>query len=144
MIKVKRLTPTAKLPTRNNPTDAGLDIYADETIIISSNICNIVKTGIAISIPDGYVALVKPRSGLAISKGIDTLAGVIDSSYRGEVKVVLDVRGVHTINQGDKIAQLLIQPVELWMPVEVDSLDETDRGDKGFGSSDIFNISDLL
>ena len=135
MIKVKLLTPTAKLPTRNNPTDAGLDLYADEDTSIYK--FGKVRTGIALSIPDGHVARIAPRSGLAVKWGIDTLAGVIDSSYRGEVVVVLSVafNNTYSINQGDKIAQLLIQPVELWTPELVDELDETERGEKGFGSS---------
>lgn len=137
MIKVKRLTETAQLPTRNNPTDAGLDLYSDRDYGIYADGIATVGTGIAISIPDGYVARIAPRSGLAVKNGIDTLAGVIDSSYRGEVKVVLVNHGQYdfVISEGDKIAQLLIQPVELWMPVEVDSLDDTERGANGFGSS---------
>jgi dUTP pyrophosphatase len=141
MIKIKLLTNTAKLPTRNNPTDAGLDLYADEDLFISDSKATVISTGISISIPDGYVARIAPRSGLAVKHGIDTLAGVVDSSYRGEVKVVLAIVNkfapMYEVKKGDKIAQLLIQPVELWMPVEVDSLDETERGANGFGSSGV-------
>jgi dUTP pyrophosphatase len=135
MIKVKLLTPTAKLPTRNNPTDAGLDLYADEDVLIWGY--EKIRTGVAISIPEGYVARIAPRSGLAVKFGIDTLAGVIDSSYRGEVLVVLSTSTGEpfSVERGDKIAQLLIQPVELWTPELVDELDETERGEKGFGSS---------
>jgi len=137
MIKVKLLTPTAKLPTRNNPTDAGLDLHADNSYRIEVGHRVAVNTGVALSIPYGYVARIAPRSGLAVHCGIDVLAGVVDSSYRGEIKVVLINHGnidFH-VTEGNKIAQLLIQPVELWTPELVDELDETERGEKGFGSS---------
>ena len=99
----------------------------------------VVPSGIAMSIPDGYVARVLPRSGLAIRGGIHIMAGVIDSSYRGEVKVAMFNLGgeVFRGNHGDKIAQLVIQKIELWNPVVVDELDETDRGVNGFGSSGV-------
>ena len=136
MIHIKRLTNTAIIPTRNNPTDAGLDVYADEDWFVTGRHKSIIKTGIAISIPDGYVARIAPRSSLAMNN-IDVLAGVVDSSYRGEVKIILmnHADSDYEIKQGDKIAQILIQPVELWTPHEVKFLDDTKRGEKGFGSS---------
>ena len=136
MIHVKRLTDTAILPTRNNPTDAGLDVYADEDWFVTGRHKAVIKTGLTMSIPDGYVARIAPRSSLAMNN-IDVLAGVVDSSYRGEVKIILinHADSDYEIKHGDKIAQILIQPVELWMPVEVDELDDTARGTKGFGSS---------
>lgn len=137
MIKVKPLTITATVPTRNNPSDAGLDLYSDAWVSIPTGGRAIINTSIAIAIPEGFVARIAPRSGLAVNHGIDTLAGVVDSSYRGEILVVLINHGTETcqVNRGDKIAQLLIQPVELWIPEVVDSLADTTRGTNGFGSS---------
>jgi dUTP pyrophosphatase len=96
-----------------------------------------VPTGLFLEIPPGYVGLVWPRSGLAVRHGIDTLAGVIDSDYRGEVKVVLANHGTEAfrIAPGDRIAQLLIQRVERGHFMRVDSLDATARGEGGFGST---------
>lgn len=137
MLKVKLLHLSSLAPTRSNPTDAGLDLYAEEDVTILPGSRQLVSAGIAISIPEGYVAYIKPRSGLALRHGIDVMAGVVDSSYRGEVNVLL-VNLSHdnfTVFTGDRIAQLVIQKVELWTPVVVDELDETVRGDNGFGSS---------
>lgn len=139
MLKVKLLHPDAKVPTRVNPTDCGLDLYSFEEFgnVIAPKERLTVSTGISISIPDGYVGRILPRSGMAANFGIDVLAGVIDSSYRGEIKVVLLNTGNHHFNvcRGDRIAQLVIQKVELWTPRVVDELDETERGSNGFGSS---------
>ena len=139
MIKVKVLNSNAIMPTRANPTDAGLDLYANNRCKINVLERSLVTTGIAIEIPSGYVARIAPRSGLAFKYGVDVLAGVIDSSYRGEIKIILINHGDDNfyVEPGDKIAQLLIQPVELWNPVEVDKLTETSRGANGFGSTGI-------
>ena len=141
MLKIKLLHPDAKVPTRANATDAGLDLYALDhpdfgTYISPGNIA-VLRTGIAISIPDGCVGRILPRSGLAVKHGIHVMAGVVDSSYRGEVRVVLSnlSRSPFTAYHGDRIAQLVIQKVELWNPIVVDELDETERGENGFGSS---------
>jgi deoxyuridine 5'-triphosphate nucleotidohydrolase len=136
-LRVKRLTETATLPTRANPDDAGLDLYADETVEIPHFGRATVQTGIAISVDSGYVGLIWPRSGLASKKGISRDAGVIDASYRGPVAVVVTNGTPHryTVRAGDRIAQLLVQPVDLAEVVEVDSLDETSRGADGFGST---------
>lgn len=137
-MKVKRLTETAILPTRAHPGDAGLDLYADEDWIIAPDCRGLVNTGIAVAIPPGYVGLIWPRSGLAAKFGMSVDAGVIDSGYRGPVKVLMTNSGnnPYAIGAGDKIAQLLIQPVSLMLPVDVDELDETERNNGGFGSSD--------
>jgi len=139
MIKVKRLNENATIPTRANPTDAGLDLYSDDYYVVYSKEMNIIGTGIAIEIPDGYMARIAPRSGLALNHGIDVMAGIIDSSYRGEIKVLLINNSLNTkvFNKGEKIAQLIIQPIELWQPVEVDQLTETNRGVNGFGSTGV-------
>ena len=137
MIKTKRLTSTAVIPTRGSEQAAGLDLYADNEHAVLPNCVSVVPTGIAMAIPDGFVGLVWPRSGLACKYGVQTLAGVIDSDYRGEIKVALTTctKTAMPINHGDRIAQLLIMPVSMLQCVEVGSLDDTARGDGGFGST---------
>lgn len=139
MIKTKRLTNTAIIPTRGSEQAAGLDLYADNEHTVLPNCVSVVQTGIALAIPDGFVGLVWPRSGLACKHGVQTLAGVIDSDYRGELKVALTTctKTTMRINQGDRIAQLLIVPVSMLQCAEVDSLDDTERGAGGFGSTGI-------
>jgi len=137
-MKVKRLTETAKLPTRANPTDAGLDLYADEDVALWPCARVLVSTGIAIAIPEGFYGRIAPRSGLAYNHGIDVLAGVIDSSYRGEIKVLLfntDIERKFEIKKGERIAQMIIEIVALLKVEEVVALEDTDRGNGGFGSS---------
>lgn len=137
MLKVKLLHPDAKVPTRANPTDAGLDLYSVEQWDIRPGGRFQIPTRIAISIPEGYVGRILPRSGLAVRSGIGVLAGVVDSSYRGEIIVVLINHSItpFTVYPGDRIAQLVIQKIELWTPEVVDELDDTERGENGFGSS---------
>ena len=137
MIKVKKLTSTAIIPTRGSEQAAGLDLYADNEHTVLPNCVSVVPTGIAMAIPDGFVGLVWPRSGLACKHGVQTLAGVIDSDYRGEIKVALTTCTKTTvrINKGDRVAQLLIMPVSMLQCIEVNSLDDTERGDGGFGST---------
>ena len=137
MIKVKKLTSTATIPTRGSEQAAGLDLYADNEHTVLPNCVSVVPTGIAMAIPDGFVGLVWPRSGLACKHGVQTLAGVIDSDYRGEIKVALTTCTKTTvpISQGARVAQLLIVPVSMLQCVEVDSLDDTERGAGGFGST---------
>ena len=137
MIEVKLLTPTAKMPTRGSEQAAGLDLYADDYGDVYLGSKTSISTGIAVKIPEGFVGLIKPRSGLAFNHGIDSMAGVIDSDYRGEVKVLLTSHGDMTmaIERGDRIAQLLIMPILMCTPIQVDELDATERGDSGFGSS---------
>jgi dUTP pyrophosphatase len=139
-IRIKRLVPQATIPTRANDSDAGYDLYASSSIRIDGKCRGIVNTGISISIPEGYYGRVAPRSGLAIKSGIDVLAGVIDSGYRGEVGVVLQNLGLMDFNceEGDRVAQLIIEKCHdiEWQEVdEVGDLDDSDRGEGGFGSS---------
>jgi dUTP pyrophosphatase len=136
-IYCKLLHKDAKLPVRANPLDAGLDLFSIESAVLHPHSRAVIGTGIAIEIPPTEVGLVWPRSGLAVQKGIDTMAGVIDSCYRGEVRVVLYNTSSFPIEveKGDKIAQLLIQPVVLCECVEVSDLEDTSRGSNGFGSS---------
>ncbi len=138
MIKIKLLNDAAKIPTKAHKSDAGWDLYASYTSQpVYPHKRRLVSTDISIAIPDGYCGLIWPRSGLSVKKGIDVLAGVIDSGYRGEIKVCLlntSDQIVH-IHPGDRIAQLIIQKVEDVKFLEVDNLDDTDRGEGGFGSS---------
>jgi dTMP kinase len=138
-IKIERINETAKLPTRAHTTDAGLDLYANDYYSITPYGQALVSTGIKIAIPDGYVGLIWDKSGLA-NKGFTTMGGVIDSGYRGEIKVVFKnlSEDIYNIEPGQKIAQLLIQKIEL-PEIEEGLVDnETDRQNGGFGSSGIF------
>jgi dUTP pyrophosphatase len=137
-MKVKRLTPDAIPPTRAHASDAGLDLYAGGDCYIEPGESRAVHTGIAIEIPEGYVGLIWPRSGLALKNGIDVLGGVIDSGYRGEIIVILVNHSRDNpffIEYGDKIAQLLVQKVELVEVELVDTLESAERGERGFGST---------
>ena len=136
MIKTKRLTNTAIIPTRGSEQAAGLDLYADGNFVVKAGTHAIIPTGVAVAIPDGYCGQVWPRSGVSARYGVDVLAGVIDSDYTGELKVVIQC-GTQDfcINQGDRIAQLLIMPVSMLQCVDVDSLDDTGRGAGGLGST---------
>jgi len=132
---VKRLTETARLPTRGTPGSAGLDLYADEAVRIEPGQWRLISTGISVAIPPHFVGLVWPRSGWA-RKGITTDAGVIDADYRGELFVLLVnfSNNPLDISPGMRIGQLLIQPVFPHI-TEVDELPDTERGASGFGST---------
>ena len=138
-IKFKKLNQSAQMPTYAKPWDAGADLYANEDCTIYYNSHNTVSTGIAVEIPAGYVGLIHPRSGMASKHGITVLnsPGTIDAGYRGELKVILvNHTGIdYEVIKGDKIAQLVIQKVEEAQFVEVDELSNSDRNDKGFGST---------
>jgi dUTP pyrophosphatase len=134
--KVKKIAADAVLPTKHTPTDAGIDIYTNETYTLRPGERHMFSTGLSIEFPEGYVALLWDRSGLG-SKGIHRLAGVIDSSYRGEWKVVLlnTTDEPFEIKQGDKIIQCIMQKFEPVEISEVAELSDTERGASGFGSS---------
>jgi dUTP diphosphatase len=125
------------LPHYASPGAAGADLRASEAAVIAPGRRVAVSTAIRLEIPLGHVGLVWPRSGLAVRHGIDTLAGVIDSDYRGEVRVVLVNHGdaPFSVAPGDRIAQLLVQKVERASFASVSRLEETDRGVGGFGST---------
>lgn len=133
---LQRLTETAQRPIRATDGAAGLDLVADETVTVPEYSRCWVSTGIAVAIAPGYVGLIWPRSGLAGS-GLDTSAGVVDSDYRGAVKVLLCNGTPHrkTVHQGDRIAQLLVVPIGMPNLLLVDSLPATARGNNGFGST---------
>jgi dUTP pyrophosphatase len=135
-LKVKRIVEGAKLPSYHHQGDAGLDIFSAVDCVLEAGTAIAVPTGIKVAIPEGYVGLIWDKSGISL-KGVHKLAGVIDSGYRGEVKVVLVNLGRESfrIEKGMKIAQLLIQPVIEVQVVETDELGETSRGEEGFGST---------
>ena len=135
-IEIQRLAPDAKLPTRAHADDAGLDLYSLEDILITPGQGKVTRTGIAIALPPNTVGIVADRSSLA-KRGVKTAGGVIDAGYRGEIHIVLwnvSTEEVH-LKQGERIAQLLIVPALTPMPKEVDTLPDSLRGSKGFGSS---------
>jgi dUTP pyrophosphatase len=139
-VPVRRLRDDAVLPSQAYAGDAGLDLAAAEGVTIGPGERAVVGTGLAVAIPDGYTGLVVPRSGLAARNGIGKVnsPGVIDAGYRGEVRVVLlntDRREPFTVEPGMRIAQLLVVPVPPVRLVEVDELPESERGERGFGSS---------
>lgn len=141
-IPITALTENAVIPSYAYPGDAGMDLRATETVMLAPFQRALVSTGIAIAIPEGYAGFVQPRSGLAVKRGITVLntPGLIDSHYRGEIKVCLinmDPKNGFVINEGDRIAQLVIQKVETVEWDVVDTLDATERGEGGFGSSGI-------
>jgi dUTP pyrophosphatase len=125
------------LPEYSSTGAAGADLRASEAVTIAPGARAAVPTAVRLQIPPGHVGLVWPRSGLAVRHGIDTLAGVIDSDYRGEVRVVLVNHGDEPfrIEKGDRVAQLLVQRVERAAFAAVPSIEETDRGAGGFGST---------
>ena len=141
-LKIKKLRENAQIPFRATAGSAGMDLYAciDEPVTLALGEKAVIPTGIAIALPSPELgAFVFARSGLAIKHGIGLLnaVGVIDSDYRGEVcvGVINQLSEPYTINPGERIAQLVILPVSLIEPVEVDELDETERGAGGFGST---------
>ncbi len=139
-LPITRLDTELPLPRYAHEGDAGLDLYAAEDITLAPFDRVLVPTGIAVAIPEGFAGFVQPRSGLAIRQGLSLVntPGLIDSHYRGEIKVIcinLDASVPISISRGDKIAQLVIQPVVSAELVEVTELDETVRGEGGFGST---------
>jgi dUTP diphosphatase len=139
-LRIARLDERARLPTRAHDGDAGLDLYALEAAVLAPGERASVPTGIAVEIPPGQAGLVLPRSGLAARNGISVVnaPGLIDSGYRGEVRVLLlntDREHPFELGAGDRIAQLVLVKVELPTLVEVDALSDSERGAGGFGSS---------
>lgn len=136
-LNIKKLHPDAKLPTRAHADDAGLDLFANETLTLESGQRRTVKTGIALAIPTGYVGLIWDKSSIPHKWGVKTMGGVIDASYRGEVGVIMVnlSEEPYIVEKGAKISQLLIQKVELPEVCEVSELDDTIRGKGAFGST---------
>lgn len=139
-IRLKRLDPNIPLPFCEHPGDAGYDLYSRVELTLEPGQRQVVPTGIAMAIPKGFAGFILPRSGLAAKRGISIVntPGLIDSSYRGEIKVVLinlDSASVFHIRPGDRIAQFLVHQVESVSFEVVEDLGQTKRGISGFGST---------
>ena len=140
-VKVLRTDPAAQLPSYAHPGDAGMDVRSIEDVTLSPGARALIHTGLVLMLPPNAEAQVRPRSGLALKHGITVLntPGTIDAGYRGEVGVILINLGTEpfVVEKGMKIAQLVVSPVAQAEVVEVTSVDETDRGAGGFGSTGV-------
>jgi len=140
-IPIIRLIDDATIPVYAKPGDAGADLVAAESVVLDAGGGRaLISTGVAIAVPEGFAGFVQPRSGLALKHGITCLntPGLIDSGYRGELKVLLintDPSEAFEVNKGERIAQLVIQRVEECDFQEVEELPDSERGETGFGSS---------
>lgn len=138
-LRIRKLDPSISVPAYAHPGDAGLDLYSAEDVELAPGQRAMVSTGFAMALPEGYAAFVQPRSGLAARSGISIVntPGLIDCHYRGEVKVILVNLGEEPfrVSKGDRIAQMVIQRVEAARALVVEELDETTRGEGGFGST---------
>ena len=138
-VHVKLLNERATKPTKAHRGDAGYDLYSSEDTVIVGRQRTTIKTGVSFDMSEGMAGLIWPRSGLSVKKGLDVLAGVVDSGYRGEIMVCLyntsdeDVE----INCGDRIAQIIFQEVPLVSLIESEELETSQRGSNGFGSTGI-------
>ncbi len=137
VVPIKRIDPTVELPSYAYEGDAGLDLRSNEDVVLAPLERRLVGTGLAVAIPEGYAGFVQPRSGMALKRGLSmaNTPGLIDSHYRGELKVCAVNLDLETPISIERIAQLVIQRVPTVSLVEVGELDETDRGAGGFGSS---------
>jgi len=145
-IALRRLDPGLPPPSYAHPGDAGADLFTTVDVTLAPGERAMVPTGIAIALPEGYVALVHPRSGLAARHGVSIVnsPGTVDAGYRGEIKVMLvnlDPATSVTLSRGDRIAQLVVQRFETASFVEVDALPESERGAGGYGSTGGFAAS---
>ena len=130
------LSPGAIAPTRGSAGAAGYDLYANEDVTIGETEFTPVNTGVSVAIPPGYYGRIAPRSGLAAKHGIIIGGGVIDEDYRGELKVLMScLFGMYNVSRGERIAQLILEKITTPELEIVDSLDDTDRGSDGFGST---------
>jgi len=139
-LTIRRLDPALPLPAYAHEGDAGLDLYAAKSVTLTPGRRELIPTGVAIELPEGYAGFVQPRSGRALRDGLSLVntPGLIDSHYRGEISVIainLDAQRPLVIAYGDKIAQLVVQRVERCELFETDTLSETARGEGGFGST---------
>ena len=136
-LKFKKLDPRATLPTRGSAAAAGLDLFSIEAVNLQSRERKLVRTGLAVALPEGFYGRIAPRSGLATKSGIDVLAGVIDADYRGEIQCLLHNTGNETVAlpAQAKICQLIIEKIITPAPMWAEDLPETVRGSGGFGST---------
>ena len=141
VLRFRRIHPDAVLPVYAHPSDAGMDVRSVDDLVIAPGRRALVHTGLVMALPPMYEAQVRPRSGLALKNGITVLntPGTIDSGYRGEVGVILANFGEEdfVVRKGDKIAQIVIAPVTQPVIEETETVDETDRGAGGFGSTGV-------
>lgn len=140
-VRFKKLRPDATLPSYAHPGDAGMDVRSVESAEIAPGARTLLHTGLVMALPPGYEAQVRPRSGLALKHGVTVLntPGTIDAGYRGEVGVILANFGdaPFSVAKGDRIAQIVIAPVTTAEIEEAETVDETDRGGGGFGSTGV-------
>lgn len=140
-VKVLKTGGYTELPKYETPNSAGLDLRSTKMVILKPHSRALIPTGLFIALPEGYEAQIRPRSGLALKKGITVLntPGTVDADYRGEVGVILfnTTNEDFIVNTGDRIAQMVINKVEQLNWVEVEELDETERGDGGFGHTQV-------
>ena len=138
-IKIEKIFSDAILPSYAHLGDAGMDVFSYETYILKPGERRLFKTGLKVEISEGYEMQIRPRSGLALNHGVTVLntPGTIDAGYRGEVGVILinHAEKVYSIKKGDKIAQVVISSVERAVLEEVEKLEESSRGESGFGST---------
>ena len=137
VLNFKRLDERATLPTRGSAASAGLDLYSIEDVTIEPKQRVVARTGLAVAVPSGFYGRVAPRSGLAVKNGLDVLAGVIDSDYRGEVCCALLNTGDErlTLPRGSRLCQLIIEQIITPSAAWAEDLEETVRGAAGFGST---------
>jgi len=138
-LKINKINSEAKLPTRAYATDAGLDLYANDNHILMANDIILIGTGIRMAIPVGYAGLIWDKSGLA-SQGLKTAGGVIDASYRGEIKIIIINLNPHAVRivKGQKIAQIIIQKIATPFIEESNDIGQTPRNENNFGSSGLY------
>jgi dUTP pyrophosphatase len=141
-IKIKLLDKSLPMPVYAHKTDAGIDLYSTINCILKPFERKLIPSGIKVSIPEGYAGFILPRSGLAIKNGISLVnsPGLIDSGYRGEICIIMinfDKEKDFTVKKGDKICQLVIKKIEHAYFIKVEELEDSDRGENGFGSSGI-------
>ncbi|MDD5086484.1 MAG: dUTP diphosphatase [Candidatus Nanoarchaeia archaeon] len=141
-LKVKRLFKDAELPEYALNTDIGIDIRANETVVIPVSEQKTIKTGLAIEIPEGHVGLIRDRAGIITKMGVHTAAGTFDPAYRGEVSIVLVNCGEQDVEveKGMRIAQMIILPVTKAKIQEVKQLSSTERGERGFSSTGLKKV----
>jgi len=137
ILKVKRISEDAKMPSYAHEGDAALDLFSRAQITFKPGEKHSVPTGIAMEIPEGHAGLIWDKSGLAINQGLKTLGGVVDATYRGEVMVgMINLSNQeYVLEKGHKVAQMIIQKVEHVIVDEVENLSDTSRGEGGFGST---------
>jgi dUTP pyrophosphatase len=136
-LQIQKIRPEAKIPVSPYKGDAGMDIFSIEELSIAPGEKAAIKTGLKLAIPEGYAGFVWDKSGLAVKNHLKTMAGVIDSNYRGELIIVLTNLGkeIYHVEKGSKVAQLIITPIATPEITEGEVTDKTERGEGGFGSS---------